>query len=85
MVRQLGAVPIDYKSPLALENLVNEGPFDVILDCVGSELAEWSNKVMGLWRGCVHVSLVSPLLGDIDRFEFQIHSLLFIQTNVVLI
>ncbi|VDK27806.1 unnamed protein product [Gongylonema pulchrum] len=53
-IRQLGAVPINYKSPLALEQLIAEGPFDVILDCADSELAQWSDKVMGLWRNCVH-------------------------------
>lgn len=25
-------------------------------------------QVMGIWRNCVHVSVVSPLLGDADRY-----------------
>lgn len=69
MMQRLGAVPINYNSPEALEKLIIEGPFDVVLDCVQSELTEWSSKVMGLWRNSVHVSLLSPLLSDTDRFE----------------
>ncbi|KAM3722289.1 Reticulon-4-interacting protein 1 [Dirofilaria immitis] len=68
MVQKLGAIPINYKSPEAMENLINEGPFDVVLDCAESELAECSNRIMGLWRNSVHVSLLSPLLSDTDRY-----------------
>ncbi|VDM18938.1 unnamed protein product [Wuchereria bancrofti] len=68
MMQELGAIPIDYKNPGVLEKLISEGPFDVVLDCVQSELAEWSSKVMGLWRNSVHVSLLSPLLSDTDRY-----------------
>ncbi|KAI1715949.1 zinc-binding dehydrogenase domain-containing protein [Ditylenchus destructor] len=28
----------------------------------------WSDEIMGIWRNCVHVSVVSPLLGDMDRY-----------------
>ncbi|VDN06308.1 unnamed protein product [Thelazia callipaeda] len=68
MVEKLGAIPINARSPEALQKLIDEGPFDVILDCVQSELAEWSDRVLGLWRNCVHVSLLSPLLNDTDRY-----------------
>ncbi|EFO16322.1 oxidoreductase [Loa loa] len=68
MMQRLGAIPIDYKSREALEKLISEGPFDVVLDCAQSELTEWSSKVMGLWRNSVHVSLLSPLLSDTDRY-----------------
>lgn len=68
-MQELGAIPINYKSPEALEKLISEGPFDVVLDCAQSELTELSNKVMGMWRNSIHVSLLSPLLDDTDRFE----------------
>lgn len=67
-MEELGAIPIDYKSPEALERIINEGPFDVVLDCAQSELTEQNSKVMGLWRNSVHVTLLSPLLSDTDRF-----------------
>ncbi|KAJ1372319.1 hypothetical protein KIN20_034450 [Parelaphostrongylus tenuis] len=31
MVRRLGAIPVDYRSPKAREQLIEEGPFEVIL------------------------------------------------------
>lgn len=67
IIRRLGAKPVDYRDASAIETLINECPFDVILDCVGSELTQWSDKVMGMWRNCMHVSVVSPLLSDTDR------------------
>ncbi|KAL3997175.1 Zinc-binding dehydrogenase family protein [Acanthocheilonema viteae] len=67
-MQKLGAIPINYKSAEALEKLISEGPFDVVLDCAQSELTEQSSKVMGLWRNSVHVSLSSPLLDDTDRY-----------------
>lgn len=66
-MQELGAKPINYKKQEALEELVKEGPFDVVLDCAESELL--SSKVMGLWRNSVQVSLCSPLLSDTDRFD----------------
>ncbi|VDO32455.1 unnamed protein product [Onchocerca flexuosa] len=68
MIQELGAIPVNYKSADALEKLISEGPFDVVLDCAQSELSEWSDRVMGLWRNSVHVSLLSPLLADTDRY-----------------
>uniref|UniRef100_A0A183BJ70 ferroxidase n=1 Tax=Globodera pallida TaxID=36090 RepID=A0A183BJ70_GLOPA len=46
----------------------SEGPFELILDCASSELAEWSDELLGIWRRCVHVSVNSPLLRDTDRY-----------------
>uniref|UniRef100_A0A8R1U006 PKS_ER domain-containing protein n=2 Tax=Onchocerca TaxID=6281 RepID=A0A8R1U006_ONCVO len=68
MMQELGAIPVNYKSTDALEKLISEGPFDVVLDCAQSELTEWSDRVMGLWRNSIHVSLLSPLLTDTDRY-----------------
>uniref|UniRef100_A0A915DN07 Enoyl reductase (ER) domain-containing protein n=1 Tax=Ditylenchus dipsaci TaxID=166011 RepID=A0A915DN07_9BILA len=68
MVENLGAKAIDYNSTTAKEQIIDEGPFEVILDCADSELARWSDQIMGVWRNCVHVSLVSPLLADTDRY-----------------
>ncbi|VDM57254.1 unnamed protein product [Angiostrongylus costaricensis] len=67
MVRKLGAIPIDYRSSNVREHLVAEGPYEVILDCVASDLARWSDKTMGVWRNCIHVSVVTPLLRETDR------------------
>ncbi|PAV88384.1 hypothetical protein WR25_05978 [Diploscapter pachys] len=68
LVRSLGAIPIDYAAPNATDLLIELAPFEVILDCVDSELAKWSDHVMGTWRNCVHVSVVSPLMSDTDRY-----------------
>ncbi|GMR55779.1 hypothetical protein PMAYCL1PPCAC_25974, partial [Pristionchus mayeri] len=68
MVRSLGAEPVDYRSPTATEELIAAGPYEVVLSCVDSPLSEWSDKIMGIWRNCVHVSIVSPMLNDTDRY-----------------
>ncbi|KHN83460.1 Reticulon-4-interacting protein 1, mitochondrial [Toxocara canis] len=68
LVSSLGAKPIDYRSETAKEELKSEGPFDVILDCVDSELAAWSDSLMGIWRNSVHVSIVSPTMRETDRY-----------------
>uniref|UniRef100_A0A914DAJ5 Uncharacterized protein n=1 Tax=Acrobeloides nanus TaxID=290746 RepID=A0A914DAJ5_9BILA len=67
-IQQLGGVPVDYNSPNAKDEIIEHGPFDVILDCVDTELSRWSDNVLGVWRNCVHVSIVSPLLQDTDRY-----------------
>uniref|UniRef100_A0AAF5DER9 PKS_ER domain-containing protein n=1 Tax=Strongyloides stercoralis TaxID=6248 RepID=A0AAF5DER9_STRER len=51
-----------------IQNLGDEGPFDVILSCVDTDLSRWSDKCMGIWRNCIHLSLVSPMLRDSDRY-----------------
>ncbi|CEF67675.1 Reticulon-4-interacting protein 1, mitochondrial [Strongyloides ratti] len=51
-----------------IKNLGDEGPFDIILSCVDTELSRWSDKCMGIWRNCIHLSLVSPMLRDSDRY-----------------
>ena len=45
LVRSLGAIPIDYAAPNATDLLIELAPFEVILDCVDSELAKWSDHV----------------------------------------
>lgn len=67
-MKRLGAIPLDYNSSQIKENIIAAGPFEVILDCVNNSLAEWSDQIMGIWRNAVHVSLVSPLLKDTDRY-----------------
>lgn len=67
-MESLGAVAVDYSSPRAREQILAEGPYEVILDCVDSDLSRWSDEIMDNWRNCVHVSLVSPLLRDTDRY-----------------
>lgn len=70
LVQSLGAVPVDYNDEVtAKEKLVKYGPFEVIMDCAESDLAEWSDNVLGIWRNCIHVSVISPLLHDADRFS----------------
>lgn len=69
-VRDLGAVPVDYSAPDIKDQLTREGPFDLILDCATSPLTEWSGSLLGTWRNCFHVSLVSPLLSNMDRHGF---------------
>lgn len=69
LVKSLGAIPIDYNDSLVREELIEYGPYDVILDCAESELAEWSDKIMGIWRHSFHVSVISPLLHDTDRYS----------------
>ncbi|RCN45524.1 GroES-like protein [Ancylostoma caninum] len=44
-VRKLGAIPVDYRAADVRDQLINEGPFEVILDCVDTELARWSDQV----------------------------------------
>ncbi|VDD89663.1 unnamed protein product [Enterobius vermicularis] len=69
LVQSLGAVPVDYNDEVtAKEKLVKYGPFEVIMDCAESDLAEWSDNVLGIWRNCIHVSVISPLLHDADRY-----------------
>jgi hypothetical protein len=68
-VESLGAVPVDYSLPeQAKSKIIAEGPYEVVLDCVDTELSRWSDSIMGTWRNCVYVSLVSPLLRDTDRY-----------------
>ncbi|CAO4362390.1 unnamed protein product [Caenorhabditis nigoni] len=67
MVSKLGAIPIDYAAEDATEQLIDHAPFEVILDTVDSPLAKWSDNVMGVWRNCVHVSIVSPLMREMDK------------------
>ncbi|PIO66176.1 GroES-like protein [Teladorsagia circumcincta] len=67
MVRKLGAIPVDYRAEDAKDRLIEEGPFEVIFDCVDSDLAKWSDKIMPAWRNSVHVSVVAPLLKETDR------------------
>ncbi|CAI5437658.1 unnamed protein product [Caenorhabditis angaria] len=68
LVTKLGAIPIDYSDMEAAKNqLISLAPFEVVLDTVDSELAKWSDNVMGVWRNCVHVSIVSPLMREIDK------------------
>ncbi|GMT30406.1 hypothetical protein PFISCL1PPCAC_21703, partial [Pristionchus fissidentatus] len=67
-MRALGATPVDYRSPTATDELIAAGPYEVVLSCVDSPLSQWSDKIMGIWRNCVHVSIVSPMLNDTDRY-----------------
>ncbi|GMT02442.1 hypothetical protein PENTCL1PPCAC_24616, partial [Pristionchus entomophagus] len=67
-IRSLGAIPIDYRSPTATDELIAAGPYEVVLSCVDSPLSQWSDKIMGIWRNCVHISIVSPMLNDTDRY-----------------
>ncbi|CCD62972.1 Reticulon-4-interacting protein 1, mitochondrial [Caenorhabditis elegans] len=67
IVKQLGAIPVDYTSDQATQELIEHAPFEVILDTVDSQLAKWSDNVMGVWRNCVHVSIVSPLMREMDK------------------
>lgn len=68
LVSDLGARALDYNSKTIKEEIIAEGPFDVVLSCVDTELSRWSDNIMGIWRNCVHVSVVSPLLADADRY-----------------
>lgn len=67
LVTKLGAIPVDYASEDATKKLIEHAPFEVILDTVDSPLAKWSDNVMGVWRNCVHVSIVSPLMREMDK------------------
>ncbi|KHJ77422.1 hypothetical protein OESDEN_22958 [Oesophagostomum dentatum] len=44
-VRELGAIPVDYRAVDVHDQLIAEGPFEVIFDCVNSDLARWSDRV----------------------------------------
>uniref|UniRef100_A0A0K0EK22 PKS_ER domain-containing protein n=1 Tax=Strongyloides stercoralis TaxID=6248 RepID=A0A0K0EK22_STRER len=68
IIQNLGAIGIDYNDVDVKDKLLNEGPFDVILSCVDTDLSRWSDKCMGIWRNCIHLSLVSPMLRDSDRY-----------------
>ncbi|EYB92188.1 hypothetical protein Y032_0197g1585 [Ancylostoma ceylanicum] len=70
VVRKLGGIPVDYRAADVRDKLIDEGPFEVILDCVDTELARWSDQIMGVWRNSVHVSVVSPMMRDTDRYGF---------------
>jgi hypothetical protein len=67
-VQALGAIPVDYAAKDAREQLQTEAPFDLILDCAQSPLTEWSDCLLGAWRNCFHLSLVSPLMTNMDRY-----------------
>ena len=69
LVKSLGAIPVDYNDAMVKEELIDHGPYEVILDCAETELAEWSDNIMGIWRNSVHVSVISPLLHDTDRYH----------------
>lgn len=45
IVKQLGAIPVDYTSDQATQELIEHAPFEVILDTVDSQLAKWSDNV----------------------------------------
>uniref|UniRef100_A0A0N5C700 PKS_ER domain-containing protein n=1 Tax=Strongyloides papillosus TaxID=174720 RepID=A0A0N5C700_STREA len=68
VIKNLGAIAIDYNDENVKDKLIDEGPFDVILSCADTDLSRWSDKCMGIWRNCVHVNLVSPMLRDTDRY-----------------
>uniref|UniRef100_A0A0N4ZM87 ferroxidase n=1 Tax=Parastrongyloides trichosuri TaxID=131310 RepID=A0A0N4ZM87_PARTI len=68
IIKNLGGIPLDYNDENIKDKILNEGPFDLILSCVDTDLSRWSDKAMGIWRNCIHVSLVSPLLKDTDRY-----------------
>ncbi|VDO46219.1 unnamed protein product [Haemonchus placei] len=67
-VRKLGAIPVDYRAKDARDQLIEEGPYEVVFDCADSELARWSDNIMSAWKNSVHVSVASPLLRDTDRY-----------------
>lgn len=68
LVRKVGAIPVDYRAKDVRDRLIAEGPFEVILDCVNNDLTRWSDKLMSVWKNSVHVSVVSPLMRDTDRY-----------------
>lgn len=72
MIQRLGAIPIDYNSLNVKDEIIANGPYEVIMDCAISDLNEWSDKIMGVWRNAVHVSLISPILKDTDRYGVSV-------------
>lgn len=48
LVKSLGAHPIDYRAQNVTDQIIAEGPFEVILSCVDSDLSRWSDKVISL-------------------------------------
>uniref|UniRef100_A0AC35TS94 PKS_ER domain-containing protein n=1 Tax=Rhabditophanes sp. KR3021 TaxID=114890 RepID=A0AC35TS94_9BILA len=68
IIKQLGAISLDYNDKDIKEKIVAEGPFDVILSCADTDITRWSDASMGIWRNCIHVSVVSPMLKDTDRY-----------------
>ncbi|KAI6232606.1 PKS-ER domain-containing protein [Aphelenchoides fujianensis] len=68
LLRELGATAVDYNARDVRDQLTREAPFDVILDCAHSPLTEWSDQLLGTWRNSVHLSLVSPLMSNTDRY-----------------
>ncbi|KAI6197926.1 Ribosomal protein L13 [Aphelenchoides besseyi] len=68
LIRELGATAVDYNAADVRDQLTREAPFDVILDCAKSPLTEWSDQLLGTWRNCVHLSLVSPWMSNTDRY-----------------
>ena len=47
LVKSLGAIPVDYRSQNVTDQIIDQGPFEVILSCVDSDLSRWSDKVGG--------------------------------------
>lgn len=72
MVQKLGAIPIDYNLSNVKDEIIANGPYEVIIDCSDSDLNKWSDQIMGVWRNSVHVSLISPILKDTDRYGLQV-------------
>ncbi|CAI4222413.1 unnamed protein product [Auanema sp. JU1783] len=67
LVKSLGAIPVSYKSADVKDQLTELGPFEVIFDCVDTDISRWSGKLLGVWRNSVHVTIVSPLMRETDR------------------
>lgn len=67
LIESLGAKAVDYNSPHAKKTILSEGPFDIILDCASSDLTEWSENTMGIWRNSMHVTVVPPLFREMER------------------
>nr|XP_046228508.1 reticulon-4-interacting protein 1 homolog, mitochondrial-like [Scatophagus argus] len=67
LVRGLGADEVvDYTAGDATEQLQMMEKFDVILDSVGGETEQWAMGMLKPWSGAKYVTLVTPLLFNID-------------------
>uniref|UniRef100_A0A4W3HRE4 NAD(P)H oxidoreductase RTN4IP1, mitochondrial n=1 Tax=Callorhinchus milii TaxID=7868 RepID=A0A4W3HRE4_CALMI len=67
-VKDLGADhAVDYKTPHVEQQLKTLDLFDLILDNVGGDTEKWALSLLRPWSGATYVTLITPLMLNMDR------------------
>ncbi|XP_059839001.1 reticulon-4-interacting protein 1 homolog, mitochondrial [Hypanus sabinus] len=68
LLKDLGADHIiDYRARSVEEQLKDLEPFDFILDNLGGQTEQWALNLLKPWSGATYVTLVTPLMLNMDR------------------